>query len=304
MKFTVVIPIYNRASTVGNTLESVQVQTFKDFECIIVDDGSNDILLLRAKVEALEDPRFRIIEQSNQGGGAARNTGINAANGDWIAFLDSDDRFLPSKLEQLAEAIDACKTADVFAHYARVIRADDTRVIRPTRPPRLGESIAEFMFCFREFLQTSTLVVRAGAAKVVLFDPALRKAQDVDFVIRLQRTGYSFQFLEQVLSIWDDQPSEGRVGAPKKPDVVQAWFDQQRSFFSPNVQRAFEGTYLAYEISDRHPFRATHLILRAGISGSISFKLTLLTLLRTHLPPKAYRCLIDFLLRNTIGRSA
>ena len=97
-RFSVIIACYNRANIIGPCLASVQAQSLTDFECIIVDDGSDDSVALAQVVLALNDPRFRVIRRENGGGGAARNTGIAAARADWIAFLDSDDEFLPHKL--------------------------------------------------------------------------------------------------------------------------------------------------------------------------------------------------------------
>jgi len=94
----VVVPVHNRAAIVGPCLDSVLHQTFADWECVVVDDGSEDGVDLEAVVAAFEDRRFRYLWRPNGGGGAARNTGIDAARGIFVAFLDSDDAFLPEKL--------------------------------------------------------------------------------------------------------------------------------------------------------------------------------------------------------------
>jgi len=93
---SVVIPTFNRAHLISDTLESVLNQTFRDFEIIVVDDGSTDNTPELIKGYG---PQVRYIYQENSGQGAARNVGIHAACGDFIAFLDSDDLWLPSKLE-------------------------------------------------------------------------------------------------------------------------------------------------------------------------------------------------------------
>src|SRR5213593_3007644 len=92
--FTVVIPTYNRKRTILAAIKSVLSQTYADFEAIVVDDGSSDDT--RSVVTALEDPRIHYLWQPNGGGSKARNTGIDAAQGKYIAFLDSDDQFLPN----------------------------------------------------------------------------------------------------------------------------------------------------------------------------------------------------------------
>src|SRR5688572_23811750 len=92
--FSVVVPVFNRGVTVLPTLLSVRNQTFGDYECLIIDDGSDDGDELRKTVEGLGDQRFHLIRRRNGGPAAARNTGIEAARGIYVAFLDSDDLFL------------------------------------------------------------------------------------------------------------------------------------------------------------------------------------------------------------------
>lgn len=95
--FSVVIPLYNKELSIRNTLESVLNQTFKDFEVIIVNDGSTDKSL--KKVKGIKDERILIINQKNGGVSSARNRGIKEAKNEWIAFLDADDLWEKNKLQ-------------------------------------------------------------------------------------------------------------------------------------------------------------------------------------------------------------
>src|ERR1700760_2526444 len=97
--FSVVIPVFNRAGPLAQAIESVRAQTFQDFEIVVVDDGSTDDP--RAAVGRFADPRIRYFRQANAGGGAARNHGIDEARGQFVAFLDSDDVFLPHHLASM-----------------------------------------------------------------------------------------------------------------------------------------------------------------------------------------------------------
>src|SRR5256885_14948309 len=94
---SVVIPAHNAAPWLGDTVRSVLAQTYRDFEVIVVNDGSTDST---GTVTASFGQRIRCVEQPNQGLPAARNTGIRHARGDWIAFLDADDLWLKDKLER------------------------------------------------------------------------------------------------------------------------------------------------------------------------------------------------------------
>jgi glycosyltransferase involved in cell wall biosynthesis len=110
--FSIILPTYNRAALLMNAIRSVIEQEFKDWELIIVDDGSNDVS--RSKIEEIQDSRIRYIFQENQGKGPARNRGLDAANGDWICFLDSDDLYYPNHLAVFYQAIKAHPERKIF----------------------------------------------------------------------------------------------------------------------------------------------------------------------------------------------
>ena len=101
--FTVIIPTFNRAEFIKRAVDSVLMQAFKDYEIIVVDDGSTDETL--EILRDIKDKRIKIVAQSNRGVAHARNQGIKAAQAEWMCFLDSDDEFLPSKLNSLKTAI-------------------------------------------------------------------------------------------------------------------------------------------------------------------------------------------------------
>lgn len=174
--FSVVIPLYNRADVVTDTIRSVLAQDWNDFEIVVVDDGSHDNP--GPVIEAIGDPRLRYIRQDNAGGGAARNRGILAAEGRYIAFLDSDDLFLPGKLSTMAEALAGDDGHAVLYSRMKVDRGVDRYWIRPDRGIREDEDVGEYLFCANQFMQTSTMVVPTRMAQQVLFDPALKKGQD------------------------------------------------------------------------------------------------------------------------------
>jgi len=113
MLFSIVIPLYNKEGQITNTLRSVFAQTCTDYEIVIVNDGSTDGSA--AAVEAIDDPRIRVIHQQNAGVSAARNRGIAEARGQYIALLDADDEWKPGYLATIAELINKYPDCDVFA---------------------------------------------------------------------------------------------------------------------------------------------------------------------------------------------
>ena len=98
---SIVVPIYNREKWLRNCLDSISSQTFKDWECILVNDGSTDNSLKIAQEYAENDERFIVFSQENQGVSAARNLGLDHTQGKWLAFVDSDDEISPDYLEIL-----------------------------------------------------------------------------------------------------------------------------------------------------------------------------------------------------------
>lgn len=104
-RVSVVVPLFNKAPTVARCLASIANQTYRGFEAIVVDDGSTDGS--GAAVAALGDPRFRLLQQSNAGPGAARNRGIREARGEYVAFLDADDEWDRDYLDRMVGRLDA-----------------------------------------------------------------------------------------------------------------------------------------------------------------------------------------------------
>ena len=110
---SVVIPLFNKESYISDTLQSVLAQTFSNLEVIVVDDGSTDGSA--TMVRAINDPRVQLLEIENSGVSMARNTGITAAKYNWIAFLDADDRWAPTFLEEMVQAIEDYPNEKIFA---------------------------------------------------------------------------------------------------------------------------------------------------------------------------------------------
>ena len=104
-RVSVIVPLHNKRRTIARTLRSIQQQTLRDFEVVIVDDGSTDGGELLAS--SFADERFGTIAQVNAGPGAARNAGARVAKSDLLAFLDADDEWMPEALERLVDALDA-----------------------------------------------------------------------------------------------------------------------------------------------------------------------------------------------------
>ncbi len=223
--FSIVIPVYNRAAPLARALGSVFVQSDQDFEVIVVDDGSVDAP--ETVVDALGDPRVRLVRQANRGGGAARNAGIDAARGEFVAFLDSDDIFMPRHLERMRRLLSG---TEATVGYAPVLvdRGIGRTIVKPPRAIGADEHMAIYLLCDRGFIPTITTVVPCEYARRVRYSENLRSAEDTDFAIRLFLAGCKFRMAGEPGAVWKDIRDHRRQSARldlRNADRMKRWLD-------------------------------------------------------------------------------
>jgi glycosyltransferase involved in cell wall biosynthesis len=197
---SVIIPTYNRAHLIGRAIQSVLDQTYQNFEIILVDDGSIDDT--EEVVKSFGDKRITYVRHTrNKGGAVARNTGIQAARGEYIAFQDSDDEWLPTKIEkQISIFKSAPKSLGVvYTDMLRVLLEGTTEYWQsPTikRGMLTNPERAEYQV-FRLGL-VSALVKRHCFGEVGLFDERFPALQDLELFIRLSMQ-YDFHHIKEPL---------------------------------------------------------------------------------------------------------
>lgn len=295
--FSVIIPVYNRANVLPAAIGSVLSQTCQDFEIVVVDDGSNDDP--ETALKQFHDPRIRFIRQDNRGGGAARNTGIDAARGSFIAPLDSDDIFLPCHLERMKKLLDGTRNT---AGYARMLvdRGRGRFFAKPPRAIREGEPMGEYLLCARGFVPTITLVVERPLAQQVRYHEKLRAAEDTDFAIRLAAAGCRFVMVEEPGAVWKDIADPMRAsagGTSRYAEDFAAWLDAIKPAMTRRAWRGGRGwAYAKMLARDGHKFQALKLYLAALLSGCYAPKLAVVVFLQIFLDAARYRRLADMLI--------
>ena len=282
-----------------------------DFECLIVDDGSSDHHELARVVSGLNDPRFRIIYQANGGGGSARNAGINAAQANYVAFLDSDDYFLPTKLSACRAAIErrpfALENTVLFSQV--IVDRGGTRTwIKPPRAPKDGERVDDYLILRGGFIQTSTIVMERSLAAEVRFDPALPFGQDTDFCVRLAAHGCKFEMLPEPLVIWIDSSAPNRVSSTRRVDALLHWTDRVKPLLSDKSFLAYRGWHGAKAaLASGHLRLASTLFMKAIVGRAFSPSLAIKVALQLAVPPQLYRQAANLVVRllgkNTKGTS-
>ncbi|MCS6288427.1 MAG: glycosyltransferase [Nitrospira sp.] len=199
-RVSVVIPTYNCAKFLGRTIDSALKQTYRDFEIIVVDDGSTDGT--QALVAAYKES-VRYVYQSNQGASAARNAALSRASGEFIAYLDADDLWLPDKLARQVEFLDAHSTCGFVHTEVSVIDEQDTVLHAcfnqdTKRPIPQGQCVRDLLL--RSHIQTLTVLERRTAFDDAgKFDLRLPVAQDYLHWISVGLQGYGVGYLPEPL---------------------------------------------------------------------------------------------------------
>ena len=208
---SVVIPTYNSEKTIIECLESVRLQTYNKLEIIIVNDGSIDNTLKILKIYKSKYPDFNlnIFTIKNSGPSAARNFGINQSHGEFIAFLDSDDKWVPEKIEkQIACFINnpnihllGCETViGKIKHYSK---------------PKIIY-ISKYQLLFKNYFHTPCVIIRREVLNKMKFNESQKYSEDYYLWLQIAFENYTCAKLNEVLTILYDKPIYGSSGLSAK----------------------------------------------------------------------------------------
>lgn len=187
---SVIIPVYNREKTIKRAIMSVLNQSYRDMELIVIDDGSTDNSA--NVIQEIRDERLKYVYQPNQGACAARNHGIDIAKGDYIAFHDSDDIWLPEKLKIQYEALLANKADVIFCKMADIGTYGTVDI-----PKKLKEGFLSDK-CSLINIGTQSILGRRCVFSECRFDNDMPRLQDFELLYRIVKK-YSVYYLDTVL---------------------------------------------------------------------------------------------------------
>lgn len=297
-KVSVVIPTYNCDRLLGETINSVLHQTYLDFEVIVVDDGSTD---RTAELVNNYGKNVRYLYQENKGQGAARNAGMRMSNGVYIAFLDSDDIWLPTKLERQMSVIDSGSNVnfvycdvEVFEHLSGARLFFARQLFKPYQGNNIGSKLL-----LNNFIFSSTPIVKQKVfEKVGYFDESrlLQGIEDWDMWLRIA-ANYSLTFLGEPLAKYrvHDRNMVGN-GNYDPLKFLKQWIEviKRATEFAPQVYssvspKAISNAYLrtaAKLLSKSQNDEARQMLYPAISHSPLSWKAYLLWLL-TFMPLEA-----------------
>jgi peptidoglycan/xylan/chitin deacetylase (PgdA/CDA1 family) len=197
---SVIVPAFNRAETIVATLESLIAQTFKDWEAIVIDDGSTDSTAEVVEGYASRDQRIRLLKQANAGVSAARNAGLESSRGQWVFFLDADDWVTPDALALLVSAVEGDPDRAVAIGRSVLVLPNGAEVVEP-EPPSGEEMFVEMarrcVYSIHTTIQPTELVRAVGG-----FDTSLVAGEDWDLWQRIARTSPSYVYLPEKIAYY------------------------------------------------------------------------------------------------------
>jgi glycosyltransferase involved in cell wall biosynthesis len=190
--FSIITPVYNREDTISKAITSVLEQTFVDFEMLIIDDGSTDATL--EVVQSFFDNRIKILKTPKNGGAAAaRNIGIQAANGNYISFLDSDDFYQPDFLQESFDILEKSSCKIGFMWTGLLWNEKDNIKKEFWKPKFNTSSYITFLNSLHIGTNSGITIKRKVFEICGYFDENLKAAEDTDFFLRItQQFDYTF----------------------------------------------------------------------------------------------------------------
>lgn len=186
---SVIIPLYNKAPIIEKCLQSVLSQDYDDFEVIVVNDGSTD--RSAEIVRQIHDPRLRLIEQENRGPSAARNTGIKAAEGEWLYLIDADDEMMSGALKHFEKLTDQHSDADMFLGEV-VFEKNGNQYIKCHYEDGYVKSMFKAHFHGLTMQCSGSTLYKKEFCLAYLYDERIHRFEDLECLFRKYRTGKTF----------------------------------------------------------------------------------------------------------------
>src|ERR1700678_2988270 len=254
-----VIPTRGRPELLERAVRSALAQTLREIEVVVVIDGRDSATRDTLDQITFEDNRVRVLALPfSVGGSDARNRGVDAARGEWIAFLDDDDEWLPGKLKAQLDAVKTSTAAALIGSCKMIARTPGRDYVWPRRTPGKDEQLGEYLLARHSltrgegYIQTSTFFVRRTLMQAQPFKSGQRKHQDTEWVLRMASLpGIEVLFADQVLAVHYIEEERATVSNKSDWHYSLDWVRRDRHLFTPRALSAFVLYQIAAEASEQ-----------------------------------------------------
>lgn len=250
MRFSVIIPLFNKAPYVKKAIESVLAQTWRDFELVVVDDGSSDESYAVAEAVLKGSPiPYQLIHQKNAGVSTARNNGVKASHGDYLCFLDADDWWDASFLEEMNELVSDFPDAGIYGSNYTIVneRKQKTRIAKIGVEDDFVKGDIDYCMVYAKTLQMPLWTGAVCIPRMIFevtqgFKPQLKMGEDFDLWIRIALK-YRVVFLNKPLAFYnqDVDASHRAIGSLPPPETQFAFCTD---YLKDDMQQSFELKHL------------------------------------------------------------
>ena len=242
---SVIIPTRNRPLLATRAVKSVLQQTLTELEAIVVIDGLDESTC--TELAQIDDPRLQIVQlPASRGGAVARNAGVDRSKGEWIAFLDDDDEWLPQKLELQLAAAKSSQYSCPLISCCLIARTPKGEFKYPRRFPQPEEHLSEYLLARNSFsfgeglIQTSTIFTKKELLQKVPFQEGLPKHQDWDWMLRVNTiAGVGIEFVPEPLAIWYRWEKRPSTSGTSNWQNSLTWIRDNRHLVTPRAYAAF-----------------------------------------------------------------
>jgi len=255
-KVSVIVPVYNVEKYIEETIHSVLAQTFTDFELLIIDDESKDHSIEICKT--FTDPRIKIIHQKNRGLAGARNTGIRHAQGEYLAFLDSDDLWRSQKLELHVQHLDTNPSVGISYCSSEFIN-DDSESLGIYQIPQFKNITPDVVLCRNPIGNGSAPVIRRqtleeikfqnnlyGEVEDFYFDDQFRQSEDIECWLRIAiQTNWQLEGIAEPLTLYRVNSGGLSANMMKQLDTWERVIAKTRAY-APQLLAKWESLARAY----------------------------------------------------------
>lgn len=285
MRFSIIIPAYNAACTLDRCLRSILSQSFQDYQVVIVDDDSADSTLALARNWASREARFLVLPASHGGAGAARNLGLEAAQGEYVLYMDADDYWIRDDLLQELDERIRKQPADTYMYQTAKVSEDGTVLTRYAKPRfQQEDTVLALKDIYQDLVrdgQTLAAVWNKSVRRTLLLENAIRfrediLGEDIDWVLQLFSHVQTICLMNLEAYAYTQHRSESRSNHPEAANdlvrIVMDWSTRDNIAHSEAVMGlvAFEfgicmGSHHRLSRSHRQLMRKNVHLLRYGL---------------------------------------